>query len=183
VLTAPALIIQELERARGGAWLPQALQARQRTLREALAQLERQQARLRDVYLAAVIGYEEFQRKRRDLTQTQESLTRQMHQLEVQAQQHIDMTALAQGIDAFCQGIGPTLDQLNVAQRRQLVALLIDRVIVTDGQVEIRYVMPTGPKGETTPFCHLRLDYLNGSPQTAEPDQGPPRGAHRSIVM
>jgi hypothetical protein len=22
-------------------------------------------------------------------------------------------------------------------------------------------VVPTGPKGETTPFCHLRLDYLN----------------------
>jgi site-specific DNA recombinase len=34
-------------------------------------------------------------------------------------------------------------------------------VIVNDGQVEIRYVVPTGPKGETTPFCHLRLDYLN----------------------
>jgi site-specific DNA recombinase len=40
------------------------------------------------------------------------------------------------------------------------VELLIDRVIVTDSQVEIRYVVPTGPKGETTPFCHLRLDYL-----------------------
>jgi hypothetical protein len=40
------------------------------------------------------------------------------------------------------------------------VELLIDRVIVNDAQVEIRYVVPTGPKGETTPFCHLRLDYL-----------------------
>jgi hypothetical protein len=27
--------------------------------------------------------------------------------------------------------------------------------------VEIRYVVPTGPKGETTPFCHVRLDYLD----------------------
>jgi len=41
------------------------------------------------------------------------------------------------------------------------VELLIDRVIVNDAQVEIRYVVPTGPKGETTPFCHLRLDYFN----------------------
>jgi len=40
------------------------------------------------------------------------------------------------------------------------VELLIDRVIVNDAQVEIRYVVPTGPKGETTPFCHLRLDYF-----------------------
>jgi hypothetical protein len=31
--------------------------------------------------------------------------------------------------------------------------------------VEIRYVVPTGPKGETTPFCHLRLDYFDLEPQ------------------
>jgi site-specific DNA recombinase len=53
---------------------------------------------------------------------------------------------------------------LTFAQRRQLVELLIDRVVVNDAQVEIRYVIPTGPKGETTPFCHLRLDYLNPQP-------------------
>lgn len=52
------------------------------------------------------------------------------------------------------------MDQLTFAQRRQLVAWLMDRVIVNDTQVEIRSVGPTGPKGETTPFCHLRLDYL-----------------------
>jgi site-specific DNA recombinase len=171
VLTEPALMRQELERARGGAWLPQALQARQRTVREALAQLARQQARLLDVYLAEVISHEEFQRKRQELTQTQDSLTRQMRQIEAQAQQQIDIIAVAQGIDAFCQRIGPTLDQLSFAQRRQLVELLIDRVIVNDGQVEIRYVVPTGPKGETTPFCHLRLDYLDRPPDATEPDQ------------
>ena len=45
------------------------------------------------------------------------------------------------------------------------MALLIDRVIVNDTQVEIRSVVPTGPKGETTPFCHLRLDYLDLEPR------------------
>jgi hypothetical protein len=49
VRTPPALITHALQRAQGGEGLPQALQARQRTLRAALAQSERQQARLRDV--------------------------------------------------------------------------------------------------------------------------------------
>ena len=49
VLTEPALIVHELQRAQRGEWLPQALQARRRTLDKALAQLERQQARLLDV--------------------------------------------------------------------------------------------------------------------------------------
>ena len=48
VLTDPALLTHELERAQQGEWLPQALQARRHTLREVLAQLERQQARLLD---------------------------------------------------------------------------------------------------------------------------------------
>jgi hypothetical protein len=161
VLSEPALLTHELERAQMGEWLPQALQARRQTLRAALAQLERQQARLLDVYLAEVIGQEEFERKRKEVTQTQHGLTQQLRQLDAQAQQQVKVAGLAQGIEAFCRRIHPTLDQLTFAQRRQVVELLIDRVIINDGQVEIRYVVPTGPKGETTPFCHLRLDYFN----------------------
>ena len=38
--------------------------------------------------------------------------------------------------------------------------LLIDQVVVTDKEVEIRYVVPTSPDGPHHPFCHLRTDYL-----------------------
>jgi site-specific DNA recombinase len=160
VLSEPALITHELERAQMGEWLPQALQARRQTLRDVLAQLERQQARLLDLYLAEVIEREEFERRRKEVAQSQQGLTQQLRQLDAQAQQHVNVAALAEGIESFCQRMQPTLNALTFAQRRQLVELLIDRVIVNDVQVEIRYVVPTGPKGETTPFCHLRLDYF-----------------------
>ena len=163
MLREPALVTHELERARGGAWLPQALQARQHTVRAALSQVLRQQERLLDVYLAAVIGREEFERKRQELMRTQEGLTRQLRQLEAQAQQQIDTANLAAGIETFCARVQATLDQLTFAQRRQLVELLIDCVIVDDGTVEIRYVVPTSPKGETSPFCHLRSDHIHQS--------------------
>ena len=166
VLSAPALITHALERAQMGAWLPQALHARRQTLRDVLAQLERQQARLLDVYLAEVIEREEFERRRKEVAQSQHGFTQQLRQLETQAQQHVNVAALRQGIEAFCQRLQPTLDKLTFAQRRQLVEWLIDRVIVNDTQVEIRSVVPTGPKGETTPFCHLRLDYLDLEAQT-----------------
>ena len=42
---------------------------------------------------------------------------------------------------------------LTFAQRRQLAELLINHVIVADGQVEIRYVLPTSPDGPYRPFC------------------------------
>src|SRR4051812_49621251 len=53
------------------------------------------------------------------------------------------------------------LAQAAFKQRRALVELLIDRVIVTDGDVEIRYVMPTNRASEQVRFCHLRLAYLD----------------------
>jgi hypothetical protein len=44
------------------------------------------------------------------------------------------------------------------------VELLIDRVIVTDEEVEIRYVIPASPESEHVRFCHLRSDYLHDPP-------------------
>jgi hypothetical protein len=42
-----------------------------------------------------------------------------------------------------------------------LVELLIDRMVVTDNEVEIRYIIPTQPDGPHVPSCHLRTDYQN----------------------
>lgn len=161
ILTDPSVITHELTRAQAGDWLPQVLQSRRTTLQDAIAQLERQQARLLDVYLAGIVGRDEFERKRGELDQTQGGLAQQLRQLEVQIQQQIDVAGLARGIEAFCQRIEPTLAHLTFDQRRQLVELLIDRVIVTDGQVEIRYVIPTNPKGEQAAFCQLHQDYFD----------------------
>jgi hypothetical protein len=53
---------------------------------------------------------------------------------------------------------------------------LIDRVVVTDGHVEIRYVIPTTSSSTKTRFCHLRTDYFDlVALAVAEPVKG--RGA------
>src|SRR4029453_17479251 len=73
---------------------------------------------------------------------------------------------------AFCQTVRAGLATATFAQRRLLVELLIDRVVVTDGEVEIRYVLPTSPDGPHPPFCHLRKDHLDGPAAAGDPDQG-----------
>jgi site-specific DNA recombinase len=160
VLCEPTLITYELERARNGEWLPQALRARQKTVRDVLGQLERQQGRLLDVYLAGIIGREEFERKHLEMTRQQEGLQQQQRQLNAQAEQQVDAIKLGQNVTAFCDRLQLTLERLGFTEQRQLIELLVDCVIVGDEQVEIRYVIPTGPQGETVPFRHLRLDYL-----------------------
>ena len=81
IVSSPGLITNALERAQAGEWLPQALQSRKQTLTRSLRQLERQQERLLEVYLGEVIEREEFQRKRKELSDTQSALHRQRRQL------------------------------------------------------------------------------------------------------
>lgn len=55
VLAAPEMIVHAMERARGGHWLPQELQARQANLHRGRAALGQQLERLTDAYLAGVV--------------------------------------------------------------------------------------------------------------------------------
>ena len=159
VVTRPALIAQALERAHGGHWLPQELQARLRNLKKAAQHLARQQERLLEAYLAEVVQLPEFERKHQELSQKQAALEQQAAQLQATAEQRAALQETFPAIETFCQQVQPVLEQATFAQRRQLVELLIDRVIVTDEEVEIRYVIPTQPEGPHTPFMHLRTNY------------------------
>jgi site-specific DNA recombinase len=159
VLTQPELVRHALERAQGGAWLPQELQARLQGIQAAMQQIERQQQRLLEAYLADVLELAEFERKRLELCQKATALHRQRQQLETQAQERLELSTVATSIAACCAAIQPVLDQADFTQQRQLVELLIDRVVVTDHQVEIRYVVPISSEDPQVPFSHLRSDY------------------------
>lgn len=187
LLADPAQVAAALARARGGAWLPQELQARQRTIGQAIAQLERQQQRLLDAYLAEVVALGEFERKRGELERRRAALADQQHQLDAAARQRLELGTLAKGIEAFCATVRAGLATADFAQRRLLVELLVDRVIVTDGEVEIRYALPTSPDGPHPRFCQLRKDHLFGPAVRVAFHQrgssGPKVGRHQRQVV
>ena len=136
LLTDPAQVAHALARARGGAWLPQELHARRATIQKAVGQLDRQAQRLLEAYLAGVIGLDELRRKRHELGRRHETLLTQQRQLDAAAEQRLELSAVADGIEAFCKTVRAGLATATFAQRRQLAELLIDRVIVTGSDVE-----------------------------------------------
>jgi site-specific DNA recombinase len=71
------------------------------------------------------------------------------------------LAEMRQSIQAFGQRVQAGLAQATFAQKRTLVELLVDGVLVANGDVEIRYAIPTHPRSEITPFCHLRKDYFH----------------------
>jgi site-specific DNA recombinase len=159
VIMHPQSLTHALERAYGGHCLPQELQARRESLRRGQTQLQQQLDRLTEAYLNGVIPLAEYQRRRSDLEQRLEAFRRQEDQLTTQANRQTEIASLVKSVEGFCQRTQASLAQATFEQKRQLIELLIDRVIVNDGDVEIRYVIPTTSESEHIRFCHLRSDY------------------------
>ncbi len=159
VMSHPEIVAHALERAHGGHWLPQELQARREALRKAQASLEQQLERLTQAYLMEVIPLAEYQRRRHELEQKHHALEQQAKQLEGQVDQQAALAGLITSVEALCQRVQAGLTSGTFEQKRALVELLIDRVVVTDDEVDIRYVIPTSPSSENVRFCHLRKDY------------------------
>jgi site-specific DNA recombinase len=160
VLQQPQLVAQALQRAHSGAWVPGELRRRQATLRQVRASVARQRQRLLEAYLAEVIDLAAFQRQERTLAGQEADLLAREREVAAQGERLVEVSAIAQSMTQVLEGLRVGLGQAGFEQRRQLVELLIDRVVVTDGQVEIRYVIPTTPGSTHTRFCHLRTDYF-----------------------
>ena len=171
LLTDPEASRHALERAHGGHWLPQELRARRETLRRGQVSVAQQIERLTEVYLAGVVGLDEYRRRRGDLEQRQQALAAQEQQLAAQTERQADIARLGLSLEEFSRRIRQGLDQATWEQRRQLIEWLVTRVIVTNGEVEIRYVIPTSPAAQTGGICHLRSDYR----EWLQPTQTSPR--------
>ena len=118
--------------------------------------------RLTEAYLASIVSLEEYRRRRLDLAQKAQSLAAQVQQLEGQVDRQGEVARVGLSMEEFCRRVREGLDQATWEQKRQLIEWLVVRVIVTDGEVEIRYAIPTSPAGEGTRFCQLRADYRCG---------------------
>jgi site-specific DNA recombinase len=161
VLQQPQLVVQALERAHSGAWVPQELRRRQATLQGVGASVARQRQRLLEAYLAEVIDLASFQRQDRTLGQQAADLLAREREVTAQGERLAQVSTIARSMTKVVERLRVGLGQATFEQRRQLVELLIDRVVVTDGQVEIRYVIPTTDHSTKTRFCHLRTDYFD----------------------
>jgi len=160
ILAEPERVTEALARAQSQSWLPEDLRRRQATLRGTREGLARQRQRLLEAYLAGVIELAVFAHKDGEMRQREADLAAQEQELAVHSQHLVELSTIMGSTTAICERLGTGLQQATFAQRRQLVELLIDRVVVTHSTVEIRYVIPTTDASAQTRFCHLHTDYL-----------------------
>lgn len=163
LLSHPSNLAEALRQAQGGNWLPQEMQARREQHRKALASLTAQLERLTEAYLASIFPLEEYRQRRQELEQRLAALDQQHRLVEAQTRQQMEVSGICEALTDFCQRVQAGLAEATFEQKRQLVELLVDRVVVTMDEVEIRYVIPTSARSEHIRFCHLHTDYFHAN--------------------
>jgi site-specific DNA recombinase len=132
---------------------------------KALAHTESQKSRLLEAYLGGVLELAEFARKRKEIEgRTEALLAHERQLLEASARERTELAGIAESIERFCENVREGLADATFVHKRRLVELLIDRVTVSDEEVQIRYVVPTSLDGPHQPFCQSPTDYLNRLP-------------------
>jgi len=178
----PDRVAEALRRVVGGCGLPQELQARRENLRRGRASVAQQIERLTDASVSGVLKLAEYDRRRKDRERRDATLAQQEGLLDREASRVGEVQTLIDSAEAFAKRVRVGLDMATFELKRQRVELLIDRVVVTGDEVEIRYAFPTGPAGTTGRFCHLRVDYLR-RPNLIHPVDRHPRQSVREFPV
>ena len=142
LLTEPAVLDDAIRRAREGRLTTHERAARAQDIRRRRMQVQRQTQRLLDAYEAELLTLDDLRARRARLDERLAGLAREEQALTAAAVQEGQLQELATRVEEFRATIAQGLDQAPFALRRQLVELLIDRVVVDAPGVEIRYVIP-----------------------------------------
>jgi site-specific DNA recombinase len=136
------VLADALRRARRGWLSDQERAARRQDLRRRQLQVQRQIQRLVDAYAAEALTLEELRGRRATLEERLATLRREEQQGRADELQHEHLQGLAARAEEFRAILARGLEQATFEQRRAIVELLIDRVVVDAPAVEIRYVVP-----------------------------------------
>ena len=138
----------------------------ERKLRTRLDGLARSDRRLLDAYQTEVISLEELQDRRRQLADQRHALDLQLEQQRRLCDQRSKAQAVMTDLRAFCERVEIRLDDASFEDRQALLQLVIDRIIVHDGSLEIRHVIPLrspppGRESTADPVARLRSDRMH----------------------
>ena len=171
LLADPAQLLAQFERFASGANREaQHAHAAEQQIQTRLARLACTDRRLVDAYQAEAINPEELAERRRSLAEQRESLERLRSQQQKLRGEQVKAQAVLHDLTAFCDRIRGRLDEASFADKQTILQLVVERIIVGDGSLEIRHVIPLrspppGRNGPTNdPSGRLRSDRVNPAP-------------------
>src|SRR5215210_8104418 len=120
-------------------------QAAERQLQARLDRTVRADKRLLDAYQAGAVTLAELSERRQFLASECQALERQQEEQARLRQQRLRAEAVRRDLAAFCSRIHSRLDEATFADKQAILQLVIERIIVGNGRLEIRQVIPLRP--------------------------------------
>ncbi len=128
-------------------------QAAEQQLGVRLDRTARADKRLLDAYQAGAVSLSELSERRQHLAQERKELEQQQEEQTRLRQQRLQAEAVRTDVAAFCDRVRSRLADATLAEKQGILQLVIDRIIVGEGRLEIRHVIPlrSPPPGSIGP--------------------------------
>ncbi len=143
--------------------------AAEQQLRARLDRTARADKRLLDAYQAGAVSLSELSERRQHLAQERKGLEHQHEGQMRLRQQQLQAEAVRTDVAAFCDRVRSRLADATLTEKQAILQLVIDRIIVGEGRLEIRHVIPLrspspGSNGPAPPeTTRLRTDRVHGA--------------------
>ncbi len=155
LLDDPKLIIEQYKRQKDIA-LSGGTQKQCQKLEQKIQLFDKQIQRLIDAYQMEIITLKELETRKNSLQQKILQLQDQIKNIKANEKKEMDSKKIFDNIEAFCDAVKQGIENASFEDKRRIIELLVEEVIVTNGKVEIVHIIPIEKKG------NLQLHHLHG---------------------
>ncbi len=152
-LRNPDLLLQEYERRMEQAATPEGLDADRKRTAVALRRTHAHEDRITEAYVAEAMDLERYKGEMEKLRQQRTELERDAGEIDRREKQQHESRSAVDDLGRFCRQISQGLDAMTFEERQQLLRLVVERVIVEDGHVQVDAIIPAPQDGE---LCNRR---------------------------
>ncbi|MCX9012273.1 MAG: recombinase zinc beta ribbon domain-containing protein [Candidatus Methanoperedens sp.] len=146
LLEDPKLIIEQYKRQKDIA-LSGGTQKQCQKLEQRIQLFDKQIQRLIDAYQMEIITLKELGTRKNSLQQKILQLQDQIKNIKANEKKEIDSKKIFDNIEAFCDAVKQGIENASFEDKRRIIELLVEEVIVTNGKVEIIHIIPFEKKG------------------------------------
>jgi site-specific DNA recombinase len=173
-LREPGLLAQEWERRKSQSQAPDDIEAQLKQVDLALKRLKAQEDRLVDAYKNEAIELPKLKEEMGKMKARREQLDRQRQDLERRSRERAEAADAVERLEAFCRRVNQGLEHLTFEEKQKLLRLLIDRIVIEGGKVQIHGIIPLDGHGEV---ISMRPRYSHWQPAVCGNGADPRRRA------
>jgi len=142
----PELIIEQYKRQKDFT-ITSGTQKQCQKLEQHIQHSDKQIQRLIDAYQTEILTLKELENRKSGLEQKISQLQEQIRNIKTVEKNELDYKKIFDNIETFCKAVKSGIENASFEDKRKIVELLIEEIIVTNGKVEIFHIIPIEKKG------------------------------------